>query len=301
MSSKTLYLTILHPENEDNKIKNINKILLGTKSVKEISRFAKDLKVIKPDSISEFKEELVNTINDTDDFAMNNNAEGKYCMNKEYMSWLIENGESSVVVLYTKQDEKNQYECVFTYVSQDLYSIYIEAFTINNSIPQKQRSLSGKGVFAWFYKKVKNTDWVLDIFIESVGASEPFWKSVKFNLYKSNSNEALIPMKRHIDDWSSIESQKIQIPIKTPSPIRISLRKSASPIQKTSSKSSIQKSSNKKSSNKKLSIKKSSNKKSPIKKSSNKKSSNKKLPRKSITKTTKSMTKSNTISTSKSV
>ena len=221
MSLKTLYLTILKPNEEDTRIENINKSLLNTKSISEITKYAGDLKIAYPTHLSIFRKDLMDAIS-AGGFTVNkNNSKDLVVMDETYITRFIKGGNMSVIVLYTKNGKENQYECVFTYGIKKRKSLNIQAFTVNNSIAQKERSISGKEVFNWFYRKIRNyNNWVNDIYITAVSASENFWASVKFHTYEINTkrglasailgedpNKGLIPMKRHIDDWTSVSSQ----------------------------------------------------------------------------------------------
>jgi hypothetical protein len=120
-------------------------------------------------------------------------------MSIDYVIREINNLQNNIVVLYTKIEgvvkvQPIEIQAIFTYTTVDEIGdplqykriksngkqvseqmVYIQAYTVNNLIPQRARSVSGSAVFNWFYYTAKRYG-MYCVKIEALDNAMDFWK-----------------------------------------------------------------------------------------------------------------------------
>jgi len=178
-----------------------------------LTKFAKSLEFSDPDINIEM---VVNRLKEYEQLTKLDVSFGS-SMSIDYLIREIKNLQNNVVVLYTKIEgvvkvQPIEIQAIFTYTTVDAIGdllqykriksngkqvseqmVYIEAYTVNNLIPQNKRSVSGSVVFNWFYYTAKKYG-MYCVKIEALNTAMDFWKDkVKFSFVFDPDSKYLNP------------------------------------------------------------------------------------------------------------
>ena len=200
-----------------------------------LTKFAKNLEFSDPDINIEM---VVNRLKEYDrltkmDVSFANS------MSIDYVIREIKNLQNNIVVLYTKIEgvvkvQPIEIQAIFTYTTVDAIGdplqykriksngkqvseqmVYIQAYTVNNLIPQRARSVSGSAVFNWFYYTAKRYG-MYCVKIEALDNAMDFWKDkVNFSFVFDPDSNYLNPntdrIAQHIIHKIDVLNKKIRI------------------------------------------------------------------------------------------
>ena len=175
---------------------NINRgLMTDTTHRHYLTKFAKSLEFSDPADIK--IEIVVDRLKEYDKLT-EPNVSFANSMSIDYIIDEIKNLQNNIVVLYTKnegdvKDHPIEIQAIFTYTTVDAIGdqlqykiiksngkqvskqmVYIEAYTVNNLISQKTRSVSGSAVFNWFYYTAKKYG-MYCVKIEALDTAMNFW------------------------------------------------------------------------------------------------------------------------------